>query len=1084
MRIHTTHTRLFLSLLLLSFFALCAVNRTAIVSASANLFGKRAPHFATITVNSNSDVAVGGDGFCTLREAIENANNDSQLNGSIAGDCAAGGAEVDTIQFNIGTGTPTINLTGPTLVIFGGVVIDGGTGGATRVELNGTGTLAGTDGLRPNGSDITVRSMVINRFSGDGIAFQGGSNNIVENCIIGLNAAGTLALPNGIGIEFIDSQNNRIGGTTAAQRNVISGNLGAGILFSAASDVLIQGNFIGTNATGTAAIPNQVGINMAQAADNTVGGSAAGAGNLISGNTNGGVIVGVGPNNRILQNSIYSNGGLGINLGSDGVTANDAGDFDAGPNNLQNFPVINSITNAGLLSGSLDSVDAPFMASAYPVRIEFFANTACDASGNGEGETFLGFIDVAAPGNFTFSFTPIAGKTFITATATDNDGNTSEFSACQMITNATPTITGQTISRQQGSAATNSQIATVSDADQPSNTLSVTATPATGTGVTVNNIAISNVGVVTADVAASCTAISSTFTLTVTDNLGSTATAMLTVNVTANTPPTLSYNSPQTVATGGALIVNPATGPSDNGSTPPVVALLSAGTYTGTLTVNAATGAVSFSNAQPAGSHTITIRATDNCGFVTDASFILNVTNVAADLALTATGTPASARPDTSVTYTLRVTNNGPGSSPNTTLTDALPAAFTVENITTTQGTCTGNGTNAVNCNLGTLNNGALATVTIQAHVPETCQPAAAANNASVSGGLPDPVPANNSAQVTTNVQLPTLGPGACLSADSTISATKPGSLLFAGLFASSATAGGDGGGGGGNDNQNNTRVNLTNVHPTLGVVVHLFFVDGSTCSVADAFICVTANQTTSFLMSDLDPGTLGYMMMIAVDGPPGYAGGNNTGCPISFNYLVGNANIKFTGSRRRDVDLATESCASEFGSPVPTCDPTKPTATLIFDGSPTGFNQLPYVLAMDNIPSRLDGNDTMLMFARIDGNWAVGLEPIGPIFGILYNDTENAFSFTFNVGTCLFRSSLSNTFPRTTPRLDQIIPAGRSGWLKLWPMNEVAIVGAMHNRNDNNGSATNAFEGGHNLHILRLLPRALITVPVFPPNC
>jgi hypothetical protein len=236
--------------------------------------------------------------------------------------------------------------------------------------------------------------------------------------------------------------------------------------------------------------------------------------------------------------------------------------------------------------------------------------------------------------------------------------------------------------------------------------------------------------------------------------------------------------------------------------------------------------------------------------------------------------------------------------------------------------------------------------------------------------------------------------------------------------------------------------------------------------------------------MSDFDPGTMGYMMMIAVDGPPGFAGGHNTGCPISFNYIIGNAKIKLTASPRRDADLASESCASGFGSPAPTCDPNQPFAELHFDGSLTGYNQLPRVLALDSVGSRADGNDTLLFLGRIDGNWATGLQPIGPIFGLLYNDTEANASFSFNVGSCLLRQSLSNNFPRTTPRFEQFIPAGRSGWLKLWAANEVALVGAALTRNDNAQTSASAFEGGHNLHILRLLPNAVITVPVFPPSC
>jgi hypothetical protein len=126
----------------------------------------------------------------------------------------------------------------------------------------------------------------------------------------------------------------------------------------------------------------------------------------------------------VLGNSIFNNTQLGIDLSPNGVTPNDAGDPDPGPNKLQNFPVITAVSTT-TISGTLDSLPAN---STYPVRLEFFANTACDPSGNGEGEVFLGATSIAAPGNFSFNYTPVAGKPIITATATDNAGNTSEFS--------------------------------------------------------------------------------------------------------------------------------------------------------------------------------------------------------------------------------------------------------------------------------------------------------------------------------------------------------------------------------------------------------------------------------------------------------------------------------------------------------------------------------------------------------------------------------------------------------------------------------------------------------------------------------
>ena len=133
----------------------------------------------------------------------------------------------------------------------------------------------------------------------------------------------------------------------------------------------------------------------------------------------------------ILGNEIDSNTNLGIDLGHDGVTLNDAGDIDTGPNGLQNFPVLGSASLTGsnlLVDGTLNSTpDTTF-------RLEFFANAQAETSGHGEGERFLGFRQVTTDGtgaaNFIAAFTgPVPTGQLVTATATDPDGNTSEFSA-------------------------------------------------------------------------------------------------------------------------------------------------------------------------------------------------------------------------------------------------------------------------------------------------------------------------------------------------------------------------------------------------------------------------------------------------------------------------------------------------------------------------------------------------------------------------------------------------------------------------------------------------------------------------------
>jgi hypothetical protein len=389
-----------------------------------------------------------------------------------------------------------------------------------------------------------------------------------------------------------------------------------------------------------------------------------------------------------------------------------------------------------------------------------------------------------------------------------------------------------------------------------------------------------------------------------------------------------------------------------------------------------------------------------------------------------------------------------------------------------------------LNCSLGTI--GAAnqcsaaaaltAQISVAVHIPAISPPGAVTNTATVTNTncLADPITSNNTATLQTNVITPVLGPGQFYPPTSALSSTKAGSVLFFGLYVSNPSVPSD----------SNTRISITNINPTKGVAVHLFMVDGVTCGVADRYICLTPNQTFSFLTSDIDPGTTGYLIAVAADGPAGFADGGNTGCPISFNYLIGQASVKLSLSPRRQDDLEAESAAAEFGSPVPGCNPGSFTATLNFNGGPNGYNRLPRVLALDNIPSRDDGNDTFLVVNRIGGSLVTGGTAVGTLFGVLYDDAELPHSFSLASGQCQLRGSLMNGFPRTSPPFNEIIPGGQSGWLKIWAADESAILGVALHRNDNVGSAANAFEGGKNLHKLSFTSNASLVVPVFPPAC
>jgi CSLREA domain-containing protein len=425
---------------------------------------RQCPAVTTLTITNTNDSGAG-----SLRQAIIDSNNT---------------AGVQTIAFNIpGGGVKTITPISPLPQITDSVVIDGytqpgssantlsvGDNAVLRIEINGA-AAGNSIGLGVGGGgNSTLRGLVVNSFAFDGISLQS-SGNTVQGNFIGTNPNGTGSSGNGgFGVQ-VQSANNVIGGTTPAARNLISGNgfnLAGGIqlVSAAATGNVIQGNYVGTNAAGTASVQNSLdGIEIAQnAAGNTIGGAAAGAGNLISGNGRHGVRLVSDPANNVVQgnvissnsangidasfggagnrfvtNSINANGQLGIDLSPAGVTQNDAGDADTGPNNLQNFPVLTAATSFGnntIIAGTINS------AANTQFRVEFFSSPTCDVSGNGEGQTFLGFADVTTDGsgnsniNANLPSATSAGQA-VTATATDPGGNTSEFSACQTVVAAT-----------------------------------------------------------------------------------------------------------------------------------------------------------------------------------------------------------------------------------------------------------------------------------------------------------------------------------------------------------------------------------------------------------------------------------------------------------------------------------------------------------------------------------------------------------------------------------------------------------------------------------------------------------------------
>jgi hypothetical protein len=190
--------------------------------------------------------------------------------------------------------------------------------------------------------------------------------------------------------------------------------------------------------------------------------------------------------------------------------------------------------------------------------------------------------------------------------------------------NAAPSITAATgLIRTQGSAASTSQIATISDPETAATSLSF-STPTVPAQISVAGIAVAGGGAVSASLGASCTAATGANAILMRVSDGNSSTdSSLSLNVLANTLPNLGYTGVSLNEQAG-LTINPSVAPSDNGITNPVVSLLSNGTYTGGFSLNTSTGQVQLSNASPVGNHVITIRIIDSCGAIRDVN--LNVT--------------------------------------------------------------------------------------------------------------------------------------------------------------------------------------------------------------------------------------------------------------------------------------------------------------------------------------------------------------------------------------------------------------------------------------------------------------------------
>ncbi len=601
-----------------------------------------------------------------------------------------------------------------------------------------------------------------NVISGNLVGITGNvTSSLIAGNLIGTDATGTTAIPNAEGI-FLGAFTTTIGGTTAGARNIISGTSGAqagtlaepgaGITLSGASD-LVEGNYIGTNAAGTAILPNLIGATF-HLVGSTIGGTTLGAANVIAGNAGDGLRLDQNGGNAVEGNFIGTNvAGLALANGANGIFVNlpastttppavialndTIGGTVAGSGNViannggagvavapRAEPITglsireNSIYGNGKLgidrggvgvatpgylffvaattSGGSITINGVFDGTPGQVyQVDLFANAQADPSGFGQGRTYLGTVAVT-PGNsglvgFQARYnTPPTGQSVITGTVTGTDGNTQDFSQ------AFPPLSGS-----------------------PSVDLALTGT-------------VSN-----ASVAVGSTI---TYTETITNNGPSSTASGVVFNVALPTGlVNARISSPSPNAGPGSVsntnIASIALGSLAPGASATVIITATA-SQLGSIQINPGVSSVVFDTNYA------------NNQITQSLSVSTGIANTA-DLAITETASPANPAAGTATTYTVFVTNNGPVTSTNARVNDFLPAGATLVSVTPSQGAAAVVNGTLITDNLGTILPGTTAHITI---VVTPNAPGKFTNSANVSGDQTDPIPANNSTSASVTV--------------------------------------------------------------------------------------------------------------------------------------------------------------------------------------------------------------------------------------------------------------------------------------------------------------------------------------------
>jgi uncharacterized repeat protein (TIGR01451 family) len=739
-----------------------------------------------ISIDGSSSNTIGGGSPATANLISGNSGNGIEI------ETGGGGATGNFILGNlIGTTADGLNPLGNKLA---GVLISGASGNQIGLPGNGLGNVVcGNTGA---GIDLT----------------SGAAGNVIQNNSIGVAADDKTAVGNsGDGILLDDAPDTMIGGTDLNEANVIGCNQGNGINISGGAAALISGNFIGTDPTGTLNLGNLInGVNLASSS-NTIGGTAGGSGNVIdfngAGSTGSGVqLVGNVNQDAILSNSIYENAGLGINLG-DGPTPNHP-PGSTGPNDYQNYPVLSAAQSDG---GSTTIQGTLSEAPNTTYLIQFFSSPTEDSTGFGQGDVLVGSLPVTTDntGNVSFTASVPQGSTpgqYISATATDPAGNTSEFAldvvlqpqidlvVTGTVTPASVPAGGQVtyainVANQGNLSATQVTLTdqlpagvTVVSASssqgyfsppaQNGQILAFLGTIPGGSTATVTIVAqtgANSVGTITDTASVKSQQVDPTpsqETVTLTSTV--VAAADLSIALDANPNPVLDGANVTFVMTVNNLGPDTANG---------VTASLPLGSAFAYVSASASTGTVSYSDGQvgftlndlglnspvtvtvvaqaltvgeQSETATVSSQAADpNPANNTATTTIL--VNPAADLAVSITASSSPVGTNIEFSYNVNVINNGPSDATSVSVTDTLPAGVTFVSATSDQNVTPTEINGVVTLSLPELDAGASANLTIDV-TPTSAPGSTLVDSASVSGQTADPNPSNDTATLSTPV--------------------------------------------------------------------------------------------------------------------------------------------------------------------------------------------------------------------------------------------------------------------------------------------------------------------------------------------